>query len=196
MLDYFVKGVLSVQEDADIEIINLYDLTYTGCKSCFACKLKNGIPLVCAVRDDIYDILKNTFTADGIIFSSPIYFQDVSAQMRGFLERLMYPGVSPKTIPTAFIYTMNATEQQMKDSNIPASLATSKMYLENTFHSEMEQNFAYNTYQKKNYDDYISTRHNEPEKRVWRETQFPIDCQNAFEVGIRMARQILCTIKD
>ena len=195
ILEHFTRGVHSAQEDAEIEIINLYDYIYTGCKSCFACKLKNGKLLECAVRDDIHDILQEAFTSDGIIFSSPIYFQDVSAQMRGFLERLMYPGISPKTIPTAFIYTMNATEQQMKNSYIPASLATLKMYLESTFHSETEQIFAYNTLQKKNYDDYRATRQSVAEKKILHETQFPIDCQNAFEAGKRMVEKIRAIVK-
>jgi len=121
---------------------------------------------------------------------------DITAQMRGFLERLMYPGVSPKCISTAFIYTMNATEQQVKDFNLAARLATSKSYLEHTFHSELEQIFAYYTYQYKNYDDYRASFWNEPEKRMWHETQFPIDCQNAFEAGKRMVEKIRGISKD
>jgi multimeric flavodoxin WrbA len=38
----WVDGVKSVCNDADIEVVNLYDLTFTGCRSCFACKLKDG----------------------------------------------------------------------------------------------------------------------------------------------------------
>jgi len=195
MMEHFTKGMLSAQEDAEIEIINLYDHIYTGCKSCFACQRKNAKPLECAVKDDIHDILKETFKADGIVFASPIYFNDITAQLRGFLERLMYPGVSKKSVPTAFIYTMNVTEKQMKESNYEASLATSKMYLEYTFNSELEQIFAYNIYQK-NYDDFKPTRRNVAEKKIWHETQFPIDCQNAFEAGKRMVEKIRSLSKN
>lgn len=191
MLVNFIKGIHSVKEDAEIEVIHLYDYLYTGCKSCFACKLKNGKALECAIRDDINSVLKGTFSSDAIIFSSPIYFQDVSAQMRGFLERLLYPGVSLKTVPTAFIYTMNANEEQMKNSYIPASIATLKMYLKSTFHYETEEIFAYNTLPKTNYDDYVATRQNIEEKKLLHETQFPIDCQNAFEAGKRMVEKVL-----
>ena len=39
---------------AETEIIHLYDLNYTDCKSCFACKLRgNKTNGVCAVRDDL-----------------------------------------------------------------------------------------------------------------------------------------------
>ncbi|MFR4344737.1 flavodoxin family protein [Alistipes putredinis] len=38
----------------ETERINLGDLHYTGCKSCFACKLKDGPSYgTCALRDDI-----------------------------------------------------------------------------------------------------------------------------------------------
>ena len=36
------------------EMLHLYTYKYTGCKSCFACKLKGGKSYgVCALRDDI-----------------------------------------------------------------------------------------------------------------------------------------------
>ena len=42
------------------ELVNLYDIKFPGCKSCFTCKLKsaktNG---VCALRDDLRPILES-----------------------------------------------------------------------------------------------------------------------------------------
>lgn len=38
LLKEALKGAESV--GAETEYINLYDLKYTGCKSCFACKVK------------------------------------------------------------------------------------------------------------------------------------------------------------
>jgi multimeric flavodoxin WrbA len=38
----WIDGVKSVCNDANIKVVNLYDLTFTGCRSCFACKLKDG----------------------------------------------------------------------------------------------------------------------------------------------------------
>jgi multimeric flavodoxin WrbA len=100
----------------------------------FACQRKeNHEHLCCHIRDDIHDILDGAFRGDGLVFATPIYFFDITAQLRAFLERLMYPGVSEKQIPTAFIYTMNAPEQIKEELNFEASLSTSKRFLESTF---------------------------------------------------------------
>ncbi len=44
---------------AETETVNLYDFPFAGCKSCFACKLKNAKTNgVCALRDDLRPILE------------------------------------------------------------------------------------------------------------------------------------------
>ena len=43
---------------AATELVSLYDIKFPGCKSCFACKLKNAkTDGVCAIRDDLRPIL-------------------------------------------------------------------------------------------------------------------------------------------
>ena len=41
LLNKALEGAAS--NGAETEIIHLYDFTYKGCKSCFACKLINGL---------------------------------------------------------------------------------------------------------------------------------------------------------
>ena len=85
LLDSFLNGVREAAPDAEIEVIHLYDYLYTGCKSCFACQLTaNREDLGCRVKDSITDLLKDTFHADGIVFASPIYYLNVTAQLRAF----------------------------------------------------------------------------------------------------------------
>lgn len=121
MLKKAIEGAQSV--GAECELINLFDYEFTGCRSCFACQMKkNRDYLRCQVKDSIYDVLDRVRSADGIVFGSPIYFFDVTAQLKAFLERLYYPGHTEKTIPTAFIYTMNATEGQKTNLNFEGAL--------------------------------------------------------------------------
>ena len=53
--------------------------------------------------------------------TGPVYFHDIPGQLRSFMERLLYPylvygkeyySIAPRKMPTAFIYTMNATEEK------------------------------------------------------------------------------------
>ena len=60
---------------ATTELVNLYDIKFPGCKSCFACKLKNAKTNgVCAIRDDLRPILERARKADVLVLGSPIYF--------------------------------------------------------------------------------------------------------------------------
>ncbi len=38
LLEKALEGIQSVCSDAEIESVNLYDIPFNGCKSCFACK--------------------------------------------------------------------------------------------------------------------------------------------------------------
>ena len=39
LLEKALEGIQSVCSDAEIESVNLYDIPFNGCKSCFACVL-------------------------------------------------------------------------------------------------------------------------------------------------------------
>ena len=77
---------------ATTELVHLYDVKFPGCKSCFACKLKNAKTNgVCAIRDDLRPILERARMADVIVLGSPIYFSYPTGVYRAFLERLAFP---------------------------------------------------------------------------------------------------------
>ncbi|MDA8172762.1 MAG: flavodoxin family protein, partial [Nitrospiraceae bacterium] len=79
-------------QGAGTELFHLYDFTYKGCTSCFACKMKDGKQQGrCAMKDDLTPILKKIEDeADAIVLGSPIYFGSMSGEMRSFLERLLF----------------------------------------------------------------------------------------------------------
>ena len=56
------------------ELVNLYDIKFPGCKSCFECKLKNAKTNgVCAIRNDLRPILERARQADVLVLGSPVY---------------------------------------------------------------------------------------------------------------------------
>ena len=93
ILQHVLDGAVEAGKGSvQTELIHLYSYQYTGCKSCFACKLKNGKSYgKCAVKDDITPILEKLSQADAIVFGSPIYFGGVSGMLRCFEERLLFP---------------------------------------------------------------------------------------------------------
>ena len=77
---------------AETELVHLYDIDFKGCKSCFACKIKNSkCNGVCAIKDDLRPVLERARQADVIVLGSPVYYSYPTGVMRAFMERLMFP---------------------------------------------------------------------------------------------------------
>ncbi|AJH00896.1 flavodoxin [Clostridium beijerinckii] len=184
---------------AETELIHLYDQNYKGCISCFACKLKDGKSYgKCALKDDLAPILEKVSNADAIILGSPIYLHSVTGAMRSFLERLLFQYLAYDTshsnlfkrkVPVGFIYTMNVTNEQFK-AGYENELKSLQTYIEKTFGS-FESLVVNDTYQFNDYSKYVSTLFDEEKKRKVREEQFPKDCQNAFDMGIRFVKKAM-----
>lgn len=195
LLKKALKGAAS--QGADTELVHLYDLAFTGCTSCFACKVRGGKSYGrCAVRDGLAPVLKKVTEADGLILGSPIYFGNVSGEMRSFLERLLFPyftytdppqSLFPGKIPTGFIYTMNVTEELMKAWGYEQVFGSNQRLLHMVFGSS-EFLCSCDTYQFKDYSKVVADRF-DPEKKARRRQEiFPQECEQALALGARLAR--------
>jgi len=76
---------------ADIECFILNAMHYKGCQGCMACKTKQEC---CVIKDDVTAVLQQVQTADVLVLSSPVYWGDLSSQMKGFIDR-MYSFLKP-----------------------------------------------------------------------------------------------------
>lgn len=74
----------AAEAGARIEVIDLCDLRITPCTACEGCSF-NGI---CVFEDDLPDLVRRMQEADGIVFGSPVYIDNVSGQMKVFFDRL------------------------------------------------------------------------------------------------------------
>jgi multimeric flavodoxin WrbA len=180
---------------AETELIHLYDLNFRGCTSCFSCKLKDGKSYgTCAMNDDLTSVLNKLNQADAIILGSPIYFGTVTGEMRSFMERLLFqyltytrPPASllERQIPTAFIYTMNVSEDMMKEYHYPVHIGMNENYLTRIF-GQSESLCCYETLQFEDYDKVVFSYFDPEERKERRRTVFPEDCRKAFELGVRV----------
>ena len=190
LLDSFIEGVKSVDETAEVEKVQIYDLNFKGCRSCFACKMKQN-PQHCMIKDDAYRYLTEAREADGIVLASPIYYFDVSGVMRCFIERLLYPGAVENPVETAAIYAMNADEDTM-NRLFRTHLSDLKAYLESSMKTKVDEVFSFDTFQREDRPDlYRPSKMDHAAKKARREVQFPLDRKQAFEAGAAMARRIL-----
>jgi multimeric flavodoxin WrbA len=185
----------AASQGANTELIHLYDLNYKGCISCFACKTLGGKSYgKCAVQDDLAPIFSRIEQTDAILMGSPIYWGDISGEMKSFLERLMFqyttytnpPGsLSTNTIKAGFIYTMNVTEEIMKDWGYALNFSRYDAALRRIF-GESEYMCCFDTYQFDDYSKVLATRFDPVKKKQRHEEVFPLDCQKAFDMGARL----------
>ena len=105
---------------AQTELIQLSDLTFSGCRSCFACKPAGAETGRCMWPDDLRSVLDKMLQADVVCLGSPIYLGNVSGMMYCLMERfvfslLSYDDYSRKlfhgNVDSCFFFTMNASKE-------------------------------------------------------------------------------------
>lgn len=182
----------AASKGADCEMFHLYDLNYKGCKSCFACMMRDGKNYGrCAVQDDLAPILSQIEKADAIILGSPIYFARTTGEMRSFMERMWFPYLEyadpwrssfPRKIKTAMIYTMNITEAEYEQMKAAYALPTNESIMKLIFGASQSL-YCFDTYQFEDHSKVMADRVDVAAKTKRREEVFPQDRQKAFQLG-------------
>ena len=171
-------------------------MDFKGCKSCFSCKRIGGKNYgKCAINDDLAEVLEKLSLCDGVILGSPIYFGDVTGELRSFIERFAFPyltyssddNIAPKRMPTACIYTMNCPEEIFDMMNYQITLNTLEGALEAVFKKPITM-CSFDTYQFNDYSKFKSDMFDEAKKLEVRETQFPKDLKEAYELGQKLSK--------
>ncbi len=81
LADHFMEGALESGNKA--EKITLKDKSIAFCKGCLAC-LKTGH---CVIKDDALEIAEKIHDAEVLVFATPIYYYEMSGQMKTLLDR-------------------------------------------------------------------------------------------------------------
>ncbi|MBO6181687.1 flavodoxin family protein [bacterium] len=198
MLKEAQNGAQSV--GAEVEYFNLYDYSFLGCRSCFACQRKGSVTNnVCAIKDDIRPILEKCVKADAIIIGSPVYFSYPTGVFRNFVERLMFANHTymvdkerggcksqlDRTIPVGVIFTMNCPEDLAHQINYDVILDENVKCLNHVL-GYAQGLYAYDTYQFADYSKYNCDLFDESHKAKVRDEQFPKDLQKAFDLGKKL----------
>lgn len=184
---------------ASVEYIDLVDLNFKGCMSCFACKRK-GLNLggLCAWQDGLRPVLEKILSSDAVIIGSPIYYSYPTGMFRNLLERMLFAGGTyladgnggwkrnlTRNIPVGLIYTMNCPQAAAEHFGYPTVLGPNEAYLR-MIYGYCETLNSYDTYQFHDYSKYDCDVFDEKHKAQMRETQFPKDLEAAFNLGKKL----------
>lgn len=179
---------------ADVEFYDLYDLDYKGCRSCFACKLKDNAATVCAIDDSLSPLLLSIHLCDVLILGSPVYWHEVTGEMRSFLERLLYPCISydvepssdeqsrfGKCIRVVLFLTMGVSEEVARETGFFDVFREYETLFKRLL-GDTELRISCDTMQFSDYERYAARRFDAEQKLNRHKTVFAKEKQEAYEL--------------
>jgi multimeric flavodoxin WrbA len=72
------------ERGAEVAEYLLNQMNFQGCQGCGSCKTKSQ---TCILEDDLTPVLQAIRDADLLVLASPVYFGDLSGQMKCFFDR-------------------------------------------------------------------------------------------------------------
>ena len=82
LANQFVEGAKATGNE--VEKIVLRGKNISFCKGCLACQ-KLG---KCVIKDDVNDIMQKILEADVVCWATPIYYYEMSGQMKTLIDRM------------------------------------------------------------------------------------------------------------
>lgn len=106
---------------AETKTFVLNEMTFRGCQACMACKEKVDR---CVLKDDLEPVLDEIRETDILVLATPVYFMDISSQMKMFIDRTysyFVPDFITNPVPgrlepgkkLIFIQTQNQSSEEM-----------------------------------------------------------------------------------
>ena len=115
LADRFMEG--AIENGNEVEKIFLAQKKIGYCMGCNYCKKNNG---VCAIKDDMAEILNKMHTADVIVLASPVYYYNVNAQMKTFIDRTYAQFMDLKNKEFYYICSCADTGNESVDAAVEA----------------------------------------------------------------------------
>lgn len=87
LADKFVEGAKAAGNDVEKVVLAGKEIQF--CKGCMGCQRLGR----CVIKDDVNDIMVKVKEADVVVWATPIYYYEMSGQMKTLIDRMnaMYP---------------------------------------------------------------------------------------------------------
>lgn len=106
LCDEFMKG--AIEGGNEVEKIRVAEKKIGFCMGCYACEPTG----VCAIKDDMAEVLQKMIDADVIVLASPVYFYSVDAQLKALIDRTIARWLEVKN--KEFYYIVTAAEAELE----------------------------------------------------------------------------------
>ena len=112
LADEFIRGASDAGNDVEKIALGDYELEF--CKGCLACQKTEK----CVINDGAAEIIEKMKNADVIAFATPIYYYEMSGQMKTLLDRAN--PLFPSEYRFRDIYLFSAAADESEDADARA----------------------------------------------------------------------------
>ena len=99
LCDEFARG--AAEAGNHVEKIRVAEKNIGFCRACYACRGTG----VCAIKDDMAEVLRKMIDADVLVLASPVYFYSIDAQLKALIDRTVARWLEVKNKEFYYIVT-------------------------------------------------------------------------------------------
>lgn len=112
LCDEFMRGALEAGHE--VEKIRVQEKKVACCIACYACR-DTGI---CAIKDDMAEIMQKMIDCDVMVLASPVYFYSIDAQLKAVIDRSVCRWTEVKNKEMYYIMTAADEERTSMDTTL------------------------------------------------------------------------------
>ena len=106
MVDAFCEG--AKEAGHEVEVLHVGKMKIGGCMGCEYCHTKGDGK--CIQKDDMDKVMPAYLDADMIVYASPVYYFDVTAQLSAAMQRVYAIGKTPKAKKAALLISSGSPD--------------------------------------------------------------------------------------
>ncbi|MGN0453490.1 MAG: flavodoxin family protein [Ruminococcus sp.] len=112
LCDEFARG--ASEAGHEVKKIRVAEKRVDYCRACYACRGTG----VCAIKDDMADIMQDMIDCDVMVLASPVYFYSVCAQLKAVIDRSVARWTEVKNKEFYYIVTAADGEKESAETTV------------------------------------------------------------------------------
>lgn len=112
LCDEFMRGAMEAGHE--VEKIRVQEKKVACCTGCYACE-NTGI---CAIKDDMGEIMQKMIDCDVMVLASPVYFYSIDAQLKAVIDRSVCRWTEVKNKEMYYIMTAADEEKTSMETTL------------------------------------------------------------------------------
>lgn len=112
LCDEFARG--AAEAGNHVEKIRVSEKNIGFCRACYACRGTG----VCAIKDDMAEVLQKMIDADVLVLASPVYFYSIDAQLKALIDRTVARWLEVKNKEFYYIVTAADSEKEAAETTL------------------------------------------------------------------------------